>query len=35
VDWVTNYPHDIRCMKTIEVAEVLAACLSQLEIVAH
>jgi ADP-heptose:LPS heptosyltransferase len=30
VDWVTNCPHDIRCMKTIEVDEVLTACLAQL-----
>jgi ADP-heptose:LPS heptosyltransferase len=31
VDWVTNCPYDIRCMKTIEVDEVLHACLPQLE----
>jgi ADP-heptose:LPS heptosyltransferase len=30
VDWVTNCPHDIRCMKTIGVDEVLNACLAQL-----
>lgn len=28
--WITNCPHDIRCMKTIEVAEVLSACLGRL-----
>ena len=29
--WVTNCPHDIKCMKTIGVDEVLRACLTQLE----
>jgi heptosyltransferase-3 len=29
--WLTGCPHDIRCMKTIGVPEVLAACLTQLE----
>jgi ADP-heptose:LPS heptosyltransferase len=35
VDWVTNCPHDIRCMKTIGVDEVLNTCLAQLEMTAR
>ncbi len=34
VDWVTNCPHDIRCMKTIGADEVLRACLNSLKAVA-
>jgi len=30
VDWVTGCPHDIQCMKTLPVDEVLAGCLKQL-----
>ena len=29
VDWVTNCPHDIKCMKTLPVEKVLAACMQQ------
>jgi ADP-heptose:LPS heptosyltransferase len=30
VDWVTGCPNDIKCMKTLPVENVLAACLAQL-----
>ena len=29
--WITGCPYDIKCMKTLEVVEVLRACLKQLE----
>ena len=32
--WITGCPHDIRCMNTLEVEQVLAACLAILEPVA-